>query len=246
MHEKQDTDMIALAFEAIALVLEKISVKLYKMFKSMNRYSVGRNESIRPMHDLPRPTEQNIKEFYDKVRPFWDDDKINRPDTAPVHWDPKPYDLVVKFKKMHPDAVVPSYAKPGDVGLDMTCVSYEFKNGRHHYNTGIALEIPDGFVGFLFPRSSIMKYDLRLTNAVGCVDSGFRDSLSFVFENDAMHGREVIPTESGVYTNTCRIYQVGDRVGQLVIMPHPKINLIEVETLSDTVRGTSGFGSSGK
>ena len=145
--------------------------------------------------------------------------------------------LVVKFKKLHPDAKIPSYAKPGDAGMDMTCVevTYNEEYGYYAYSVGLAVEIPEGYVGLLFPRSSISNYDMILSNHVGMLDSGYRGNISLrmkVFvENDFIE-----PVQ----------YKVGDKVGQLMILPYPTIEAVEADELSETVRGTSGYGSSGK
>ncbi len=161
----------------------------------------------------------------------------------------------LNVKKLHPDAVIPKYAKPGDAGLDLTATSLEYKNGRYIYGTGLAFEIPEGHVGLLFPRSSINKYDLRLTNCVGVIDSGYRGEVKFVFENDGIIPREEIPEEvikalsnSGIEKKEYmrKLYNVGDRIGQLIVMPYPEMKVQEVKELSDTERGDGGFGSSGK
>ena len=139
--------------------------------------------------------------------------------------------MQVKVKKLDPKAVIPKYAKVGDAGLDLTATSYDYSNGRHVYGTGLAIEIPKGYVGLLFPRSSICKMDLRLTNCVGVIDSGYRGQISLFFENDGMEDP--------------LIYKVGDRIGQLLILAYRQIEMQEVGELSDTVRGESGFGSTG-
>lgn len=138
----------------------------------------------------------------------------------------------VKIKKLHTDAVIPSYAKEGDAGLDLTATSMSCDDyGNICYGTGLAFEIPKGYVGLVFPRSSNAKKDLWLTNSVGVIDSGYRGEVTFKY-------RPVDLEE--------RIYQIGDRVGQLIIMPYPYIEFEEVEELSETERGCSGYGSSGK
>lgn len=139
--------------------------------------------------------------------------------------------LQIKVKKLNQLAKLPSKAKLFDAGADLTATSYEYKNGRHIYGTSIALEIPEGYVGLIFPRSSICKYDLRLTNSVGVIDSNYRGEIKFQFENDGM---------------STKIYNIGDRIGQLIIMPYPEVQFEETEELSETNRGTQGFGSSGK
>lgn len=81
--------------------------------------------------------------------------------------------LEVKFKKLVPEAKIPAYAKPGDAGLDLTATSKHWSDDFKCfvYGTGLAVEIPEGYVGLIFPRSSIRKYCLALTNCVGVIDS---------------------------------------------------------------------------
>ena len=81
--------------------------------------------------------------------------------------------MEVKIKKLVEKAVIPSYAKPGDAGLDLTAVSYDYKKDIdcHVYGTGIAVEIPEGYVGLVYPRSSNRKTNAYMTNHVGVIDS---------------------------------------------------------------------------
>ena len=92
----------------------------------------------------------------------------------------------VKIKKLHPDAVIPTYAKFGDAGLDLTAISVEYKDdfGVLSYNTGLSIEIPEGYVGLLFPRSSIYKKELTMCNSVGVIDSGYRGTIKVNFNLD--------------------------------------------------------------
>lgn len=147
--------------------------------------------------------------------------------------------LKVKIKKLIPEAVIPKYAKPGDAGMDLVATSHEFEKnaaGRRMqvYGTGLAFEIPEGYVGLIFPRSSIAKTDLALTNCVGVIDSGYRGEVKFKF---AIDGGSRATQESS--------YKVGDRIGQIIIMPYPAVEFEEAEELSSTERGSGGFGSSG-
>jgi dUTP pyrophosphatase len=141
--------------------------------------------------------------------------------------------MKVKFKKLIKEAVTPNYSKSGDAGLDLTAITVDrsMSNAYIEYNTYIAVEIPEGHVGLLFPRSSISKKALTLANSVGVVDSNYRGPIKLRFKQDG--------TMNG-------IYEAGERVGQLVIMPIPNIELKEVGELSETSRGGKGFGSSGK
>jgi dUTP pyrophosphatase len=157
--------------------------------------------------------------------------------------------MKVRIKKLCPEAIIPRYAKPGDAGLDLTATSYEYKNGRHVYGTGLSVEIPDGYVGLIFPRSSIMKQDLRLTNSVGVIDSGYRGEIKFQFENDAMEKRAKCEIDNSndpaALTSQHQIYRVGERVGQLIILPYPEIEFEEASDLTSSERGSGGFGSTG-
>ena len=140
--------------------------------------------------------------------------------------------MQVKFKKLHKKSVIPSYATAGDAGLDMVAVDLLDTVEQVVYMTGIAVEIPEGHVGLLFPRSSIRKYQLSLSNSVGVIDSGYRGEIQFTFNKTA---------GPASYK-----YKIGERVGQLVIIPYPIIEVEEVTELSDSERGTGGFGSTGK
>lgn len=147
--------------------------------------------------------------------------------------------LTVKIKKLIPEATIPKYAKPGDAGMDLVATSHEFETnpaGRRMqvYGTGLAFEIPEGYVGLIFPRSSIAKTELSLTNCVGVIDSGYRGEVKFKFAIDG-----------GSRATQLSTYKVGDRIGQIIIMPFPAVEFEETEELSSTERGTGGFGSSG-
>lgn len=144
--------------------------------------------------------------------------------------------MKIKIKKLHSNAVIPKYAKPGDAGLDLTVTSKSYDDNENIvYGTGLAVEIPEGYVGLIFPRSSNSKTDLYLTNHVGVIDSGYRGEIMFKFRKS-----NCIKT-----FQEARVYEVGDRVGQLIVLPYPAIEFEEVDELSSTDRGVGGFGSSG-
>ena len=144
--------------------------------------------------------------------------------------------MKVKIRKVHPDAVIPSYAKSGDAGLYLVATTIISETpSQITYGLGIALEIPEGFVGLVFPRSSIRKTRLQLSNSVGVIDSGYRGELQATFNK--------ITT---TIENQKNDYKVGDRVVQIMIIPHPTIEFNEVNELSNTERGEGGFGSTGK
>lgn len=150
--------------------------------------------------------------------------------------------LNIRIKKMHPEAIIPRYAKQGDAGLDLTATSkWHDDDGNVCYGFGLAFEIPEGYAGLVFPRSSNSKKFLALSNAVGVVDSGYRGEVTAKFKPSAIYrnGHNIdTPYEPSEY-------EIGDRVAQLLILPYPKINLIESEELSETERGAGGYGSSG-
>lgn len=156
--------------------------------------------------------------------------------------------MAVKVKKLHQDAVIPKYAKGGDAGLDLTAVSYSVdKYGNVTYKTGLAFEIPEGYVGLLFPRSSISKQNITLCNCVGVIDSGYRGEVMLKFKPLLGEFNHIaIKHKYSVWSDKTNIYSVGERVGQLIIMPYPQVELIEADELSNTERGNGGFGSSGK
>ena len=141
--------------------------------------------------------------------------------------------VLVKVKKLVPEAVIPSYSKPGDAGMDLT-ITKEIENTSFSvsYGFGIAMEIPKSYVGLVFPRSSVRNQDLILSNCVGVIDSGYRGELQATFKKT--QGLDSIK------------YKVGERGAQIIILPYPTIYMTEVPELSDTERGDGGFGSTGK
>jgi dUTP pyrophosphatase len=141
--------------------------------------------------------------------------------------------VVIKVKKLDPNAVIPSYSKVGDAGMDLT-ITKEIENTSFSvsYGFGIAMEIPKGYVGLVFPRSSVRNQDLILSNCVGVIDSGYRGELQATFKKT--QGLDSIK------------YKVGERGAQIIILPYPTIYMTEVPELSDTERGSGGFGSTGK
>jgi dUTP pyrophosphatase len=173
--------------------------------------------------------------------------------------------MKVNIKKLHPDAVVPSYAHSTDCGLDLTAVSKTFDEyGNVVYGFGLAFEIPEGYAGFIFPRSSNHKSGLLLTNSVGILDSCYRGEVTAKFASRTKlsrpakfweklkllfgsnpEGRNMAVTTNEVWNKDIN-YNIGDRVAQMVILPYPKVEFVEVDELSDTERGTGGYGSTGK
>lgn len=157
--------------------------------------------------------------------------------------------MKVRIKKLVEEAVIPSYSKIGDAGMDLTAVSVNVTPEYVEYGTGLAVEIPVGYVGLLFPRSSVSKKDLLLCNSVGVVDSGYRGEVKLRFKRvemaDTYYGQgHLIGKEVGINPIYVKFeYEIGDKVAQLVILPYPSITFEVVEDLEDTERGENGFGS---
>jgi dUTP pyrophosphatase len=141
--------------------------------------------------------------------------------------------LCVNIKKLNKDAVIPRYSREGDAAVDLVATSkvIDPNNRVLTFGTGLAIEIPLGYVGKLYPRSSIYKTGLVMCNSVGIIDSNYRGEIQFKFK--------II--DAGDVT-----YQIGDRIGQLIIEPVLYMDFTEVQELTDTNRGESGFGSSGR
>jgi dUTP pyrophosphatase len=138
--------------------------------------------------------------------------------------------MQVKIKKLSPEAVIPTYAKDGDAGMDLVITDIKGENKLFiTYGFGISMEIPEGFMGLVFPRSSIRKTDLVLSNSVGVIDSGYRGEIQVTFKKTGLNK-----------------YEIGDRGAQIIIVPHPPIEFKEVDELTNTERGGGGFGSTGK
>lgn len=173
--------------------------------------------------------------------------------------------MVVKIKKLNENAIIPQYAKQGDAGMDLVATSKSYdENGNVVYGTGLAFELEDGYFGLLFPRSSNAKMDLLLSNSVGVLDSGYRGEVMFKFKKQINTERQNLNLMTYV-SQMAKIkeeyavnglldgddieefteYNVGDRIGQIIILPYPKIEFEEVEELSETERGNGGYGSTG-
>jgi len=142
--------------------------------------------------------------------------------------------LLVSIETCHEDAEVPEYQQDGDAGMDLKAV--DIKKNTHEqvwFKTGLKFAIPRGYAGFIYPRSSITELPLELGNSVGVIDSGYRGEVEVRFNK---------------LVNTIeQVYEVGDRIAQMIIMPYPKVEFVETESLNfDTSRGSNGFGSTGQ
>lgn len=152
--------------------------------------------------------------------------------------------MKVKIKKLADNAVIPAYAHNADAGLDLVATSKAYDaDGNVVYGTGLAMEIPDGYVGLVFPRSSIARKHTTLTNAVGVIDSGYRGEIMAKFKPTLHYHNGFIAT--GINPNKDE-YEVGDRIAQIIILPYPKIEFEMSDTLNDSDRGTGGYGSTNK
>ena len=159
--------------------------------------------------------------------------------------------MEVKIKKLYEDSILPTKAHTTDAGYDLYARSKSYDNdGNVVYGCGVAMEIPKGYVGLVFPRSSNAKKDLILSNSVGVIDSGYRGEISFKFKKNLKlhteYGTMGFDNEIELVKSGYKEYSEGERIGQIIIMPYPEIEFVEVDELSDSERGTGGYGSSGK
>ena len=194
--------------------------------------------------------------------------------------------LEVSFKKLDKNAVIPSYAHDGDVGMDFTAISVEYDQEKdmYIYHTGLAFETEKHYGAFLFPRSSNRKTDAYLCNHVGIADTAiYRGEIMFCYKNrtslevraeikrskrffDSIKGQPFTVSSDDKISFTWKDlacdsefaknyildnpmnfapYKVGDKIGQMVVLPYPNVKLVERMELSETVRGDNGFGSTG-
>jgi len=142
----------------------------------------------------------------------------------------------ISFARLHPDAIIPVRAHPTDAGLDLSAYIDEDIHlpGSNFVKipTGVAVAIPEGYVGLICPRSGLAaKHGITITNAPGIIDSGYRGELIVVLQN----------TNNKIFT-----IHKGDRIAQLVITPALHVDVVEVPEFSSTDRGEDGFGSTGK
>jgi dUTP pyrophosphatase len=138
--------------------------------------------------------------------------------------------MKIKFKKLREDAIIPTRATDGSAGFDLTAVDFSIDCNIITYDTGLAVQLPKGYVGLLVPRSSVYRMQLSLCNSCGILDWDYTGSVKFKFYT---HSRAALK------------YQVGDRIGQLVVVPCIT-EAEEVSELSETIRGSGGWGHSGK
>ena len=149
----------------------------------------------------------------------------------------------VRSKKLENNVGIPSYAGLREAGMDFAATRKWFdESGNICYGTGLAFEIPEGYVGLVFPRSSCSKKQLVLANAVAVIDSGYRGEVVMKFKPSLALDRNICVSMNRIYD----IYEVGERIAQMIIMPYPTIEFVEVDELSQTERGSNGYGSTNK
>ena len=139
--------------------------------------------------------------------------------------------MKIKFKKLNDRAKIPFYANEGDAGMDLLATTVTRQSSFYEYGTDIAMQLPKGYVGLLFPRSSISNTDHYLRNSVGVIDSGYRGEIKIRMSTPELGKKE---------------YNIGDKIAQLVIIQLPWVDIEEVENLNNSDRGEGGFGSSGE
>lgn len=139
----------------------------------------------------------------------------------------------LRIRRLDPAAVVPTYAHAGDAGLDLAAVAdVKIAPGeRVAVGTGLAVAVPDGYVGLVHPRSGLaLRHGLTVANAPGTIDAGYRGELKVLLVNLGSEPVAIAP---------------GDRIAQLVLQEVARAEVIEVDDLDDTTRGRGGFGSTG-
>jgi len=161
--------------------------------------------------------------------------------------------IVLKVKKLHPNAVLPKRANSTDAGYDLVALDCGqiVRDNFIEYNSGIAIELPPGYHALIHPRSSISSHDLILANSIGLVDNGYRGPILCRFKIVPPQKPTEDFSESGGVTMEGqyqipwfpKIYCKGDRIAQLVIEKTVDVEVQAVEELSTTARGAGGFGS---
>ena len=177
----------------------------------------------------------------------------------------------VKIKRDNKDVKLPKYAKPGDFGMDLTCTSivYNREYDFYEFHTGVYCEFPKGVGAYLLPRSSNRKTDAYLCNSCGLIDEGYRGELIFCYKNRTSYEvqcmldewkehKDLVNYGWGLSSMIPKLdefsepdpmdfcpFKVGDRIGQMVIFETKRAELTEVDELTDSERGSGGFGHTG-
>jgi dUTP pyrophosphatase len=142
--------------------------------------------------------------------------------------------MTVKFEKIHPDAVIPSYAHAGDAGMDLVSVDeLDIAPGaRKLVRTGLKMALPPGYEAQVRPRSGLaLKFGVTVLNTPGTIDEGYRGEIGVILAN----------------FSDCEYHVAkGDRIAQMVLAPVTRGDIVEASVDDETERGAGGFGSSGK
>ncbi|MEI8244168.1 MAG: dUTP diphosphatase [bacterium] len=141
--------------------------------------------------------------------------------------------MTIRFQRIHPDAILPAYAHPGDAGMDLcACEACELAPGTHRLvRTGLVMELPANTEAQVRPRSGLaLKHGVTLLNTPGTIDEGYRGEIGIILIN---HGRETFRISPGM------------RIAQMVVAPVLRATVEEVADVSSTARGSGGFGSTG-
>lgn len=174
--------------------------------------------------------------------------------------------MEIRYKKLIPEAKAPLKIIEVDAGFDLYATSIVETPDYIQYGIGIAFEIPVGYVGLVFPRSSVTNYDLMQKNSVGVIDASYRGEIVCRFAkviNDVFRDTDCIKEKKSFWgkllstkkssfidiwflPRKIKKFGVGERVAQIVFIEIPKITLIEATELSETERGSGGFGHTGK
>ena len=146
--------------------------------------------------------------------------------------------MKVRIKRLRRDAVIPRKAHTTDAAFDLvaTDISVDWAKQEITCRTGLAFEIPQGYAGFIYPRSSVANKPLILHNCTGIIDADYRGEVTVKF----------LITDLRAYLQGDGGYHAGDRVAQMMIMPFPQVKFEEAESLSETERGEGGYGSTGR
>lgn len=137
--------------------------------------------------------------------------------------------LQIKIKKNFQGSLLPTKKNKLDAGIDCFANSFNETEDYVEYGLGFSIEIPSGYCGLVFPRSSISNYDILLSNSVGIIDSGYRGEVKARF----------------IRTGN-KIYEIGDKICQLILYKYPDIELVEVGELDMQNDRKGGYGSTGK
>ncbi|MEA5463385.1 dUTP diphosphatase [Leptothoe sp. PORK10 BA2] len=142
--------------------------------------------------------------------------------------------ITIKFQKLTPTAIIPTYAHPGDAGADLVAINHHSlaPMQRLAIPTGLSTEIPPGYEMQVRPKSSLaLNYGITVLNTPGTIDAGYRGEIKVILINLGQEPFEIAP---------------GQRIAQIVIAPVTWAEFVTTEQLSESQRGTGGFGSTGK